>query len=367
MAYVSTEIIRDGWTGNHTDETDEFSVQFIVTVDDKQDGPDYILHECRLPQPGDPYLNVGNDNLLGAWCKTVNVSPLGETTWRATAKYAPLKDDAEEDEPMSEDGDKPEKDPSKQGVDISVSLVQMSRAAVSGAYIGQMRDDKVKLAADAQWHGGPIGKPDGSKVGFGPPAGDAITNSANIAFDPAPEIDYSRTAVSISRNQKQFDSAKYLHFADTVNADPFNLKFPDPNPKKNAFELKVKALEAKMQAIQVQRRVSTKGLLYWRVTFEFHIDRIFGWRAQILDRGFSQNASWDANNETWLDAAVAGAPAAAAVPIVTDGGFTATEPQLFDGKGRVKGVGTPPVFLIYALYKEIAWAPLKLNNPGWEL
>lgn len=366
MAHVSTAVIHDGWSGSEKmgESIPEFDVQFVVQVDDKEDGPRFILEDCELPRTGDVYANVGNDTYLGAWCKSVNVSPMGEKTWRAVAKYAGLKLDQDQ-EKLDEEGKTITVDPAKQGLDVSVSLVQMSKAAVKGAYTGQIVNE---VHNAVRWPGGPGVKPNGAGIGLLGPgvAMDAITNSANIAFDPAPEIDYSRTAVSITRNQKKFNANKWLNYADTVNKDQIILAYPNP-PVGNFFKLTVMPLTAKMQAIQVQRRVSEAGQLYWRVTFEFHIDNIFGWRAEILDRGYSHNHMWNVQQQGWNSQAAAGTIQAVNPPIVGGNGHTAAEPQMLDGLGRVKATGAPPVFLQYALYQEVDWAPLKLNRNGWNV
>ena len=349
MAHVSTDIIHDGWQGtrNFGKKVPEFDVRFVVKVDDKQDGPNFILKECRLPKPGDKYKDIGNDDFGFAICKSVSVSPIGDTTWRASAKYAaPVFGEDESDDSMIDEDDEPTDDVELQGVDVSISLVQMSRPALSGSYLGQW--DATRGASLMQWPGGPVAGP-ASALGAGP-FPDAITNSSRVPFDPPPEIDYSRTSISISRNQKKFNGNTLLKFNDTVNQDRIRLRFGAAGGR---FKFDIKPFEAKMQSIGCQRRKSADGVVYWRVTFELHVDTIFGWRPEILDRGYSHTAAWTPVTSSYRSAgevaASTAAPATvpAAVPITTPAGHTTSEPVLLNGAGIPLGHGKDPVFLKY--------------------
>jgi hypothetical protein len=267
---------------------------------------------------------------------------------------------------MLDEDDEPTTDVSLQGIDVSCSLVQMSRPALSGAYVSQWTAD-VGIDQPLQFPGGP---PAGANTALGPgPFPDAITNSARVPFDPPPEIDYSRTSITISRNQLKFNGNKLLKYNDTVNKDQVKLSFGGPG--QNRFKLTVEPFDAKMQTIGCQRRVSQDGLVYWRVSFEFHVDTIFGWRPEILDRGYSHTALWSAATGSYRSAGelatstAAPATTPAAAPITTPSGHTATEPQLLNGAGIPLGFGKSPVYLKYQVYEEVNWAPLKLNNIGW--
>ena len=355
MAHVATDVIHDGWTGSRSleDPIPEISVQYVVRVDDQEDGPNFILKHCKLPRPGEFYTGIGNDNFGFAICKSVNVSPLGEKTWRATAKYS--APDPDDDEMLDED-DNPTDDPSKQGLDVGVSLVQMSKAAEAGDYIkGWNKATGNMLVA---FPGGPA--PGATNV-----LADAITNSAMGVFDPPPEVDYSRVSVTITRNQRRFNATKLLPYNDTVNKDRIRLRFGGPGGDR--FKLNIERGEAKMQSIGAARSVSSEGLVYWRVSFEFHIEVGKGrdaWRSFILDRGYGHSASFNPSTGGSYSPVVGAGMAP--VPIVTPAGHTNPEPVLLDGAGGPLAVGAAPVFLVYQLYKERAWAPLKLNNLGWE-
>ena len=358
MAHVSTDVIHDGWTGSRSigEKIPEFSVKYIIKVDDQEDGPNFILKRCKLPKPGDKYTGIGNDSYGFAICKSVNVSPLGNKAWRASAKYAAPKFDETEDEEMLDEDDNPTDDPSKQGLDVSVALVQMSKPAERGSYLGSWSN---ALGFDfAPFPGGPA-------VGAGDNMPDAITNSALGIFDPPPEIDYSRVSVTISRNQKRFNATKLLPYNDTVNDDRIRLRFGGAGGDR--FKLNIEPGEAKMQTIGCTRRISSEGQVYWRVSFEFHVEPGKGrdaWRPYILDRGYGHSAMVDPENGGVYNPAVGAGMAP--VPIVTPAGHTPNEPTLLDGKGAPLQPNQAPHFMMYQVYKEINWAPLKLNNLGWE-
>ncbi len=54
MAFISSNVVHDGWSGTKTrgNLVDTFSVQYVVQVSDKQDGPRFILEDCDLPAKG---------------------------------------------------------------------------------------------------------------------------------------------------------------------------------------------------------------------------------------------------------------------------------------------------------------------------
>jgi len=361
MGHVSTDVIHDGWTGARAigEIVPEFSVKYIVKVDDQEDGPNFILKKCKLPKPGDSYTGIGNDNYGHAICKSVNVTPLGNKAWRATANFAAPQFDETEDDVMLDEDDEPTDDPSKQGLEVSIALVQMSKPAEMGDYVKGWSKQGVFFAP---FPGGPMPRSQNIRM-------DAITNSAMGVFDPPPEIDYSRVAVTISRNQKRFNANRLLPFNDTVNNDPIKLRFG--GKAKERFKLDIKPGEAKMQTIGADRRISSEGEVYWRVSFEFHVEPGKGrdaWRAFILDRGFGHSASFDPKTGLNLYQLGEGETdlGVTPVPFVTRDGHTPNEPVLLNGAGKPLPKGTPPVFLVYQLYHETAWAPLKLNRLGWE-
>jgi hypothetical protein len=151
-----------------------------------------------------------------------------------------------------------------------------------------------------------------------------------------------------------------------VNKDRIRLRFGGAGGDR--FKLNIKPGEAKMQTIGCTRRISSEGEVYWRVNFEFHVEPgggLHAWRPYILDRGYGHSAM--VNPATGVPSSYPTAGAGMApVPIVTPAGHTANEPVLLNGKGAPLMPNKDPHFLIYQVYKEINWAPLKLNNLGWE-
>ena len=353
MTFVSSSIIRDDWQGTRTfgETVPEFQVQWLVEVSSKTDGAEYVLNFCGLPLPGQPYL-AGSDVNVEAICKSVTVSPIAEKYWRATVSYGPPDED--ENDKLDEEN-KPTEDVGLEGVEVQMGLVRMTKPAVRGMYLGQHQGIGF---IPRSWRGGPQVKPNAADLGVG--NGDAITNSAGAAFDPPVEIDYSRIVVNISKNEKNFNANKVLAYNDTVNLDAINLRF-------RGFKLDIKPLTAKMQSISAARRIKN-GKVYWRVSYEFHVDDHFGWRVELLDRGYSRSGLWDADNEAWLKISLDPSKnrhLPANKPITDDNGFSANEPVLLDGEGMPLKAGQDPFFLHYGVYKEINWAPLKLNDIGW--
>ena len=371
MAHVSTDVIHDGWQGTRKfgKKVPEFTVKFIVKVDDQADGPDFILKECNLPKPGDKYKNIGNDDFGFAICKSVSVSPIGSKAWRADVRYAaPIfaegEDGGSSEVMFDEDGD-PTDDPELEGPEVSISLVQMTRPATSGGFLHKWNKALGGATDRTSWPGGPIA---GIKPSVDNAFPDAITNSANVPFDPPPEIDYSRVAITISRNHKGFNGNALIGYQDTLNNDVVKLKFGAAGRR---FKYTIDPYAGKMQSISCTRRHDSAGDFYWRVSFEIHVDNVFGWHPAILDRGYGHTAAWDPIKKTWRSAGEVATSTAdpatvpAAVPIVTPQGHTANEPALLNGNGIPLGHGKDPVFITYQVYETKNWTPLKLSSRGW--
>ena len=85
------------------------------------------------------------------------------------------------------------------------------------------------------------------------------------------------------------------------------------------------------------------GDIFQRIELEFLIDPLFGWRLDILDRGYCVNANKVSE----------GAPAKN--NIVDAKGNQISEPVLLDGNGDVLDLETQQAtYLRYAVYPEIA-------------
>jgi len=362
MALVETAVIHDGWSGTKTLEqkVDTFSVQYVVRVDNKQNGPRFILEECGLPLKGSAYTAGGDDHPLSV-CKSVSVTPLGENVWRATASYGPATDKEDkpaEDANLDEEG-KPTEDVQLEGIDVQISLVQMSRPAVRAIYLGQIKGGEKQVLVKRGWASGPSVQPNASSLGKRAElvTGSPVTNSCSTAYDPPVEIDYSRIQVTLSRNEMAFNANRVLEYNDTVNLKPFKL-----TPL--GFNLDVPAFAAKMQTIGATRRIK-EGVIYWRVNYEFHIDSHFGWRAEVLDRGYGMTSEFDQLAQDFRSTEAIPDWMGTMQPIVSpDTGFTLTEPVNLDGQGMPLKIKEDPVYLVYGVYKEIDWAPLKLNQIG---
>ena len=362
MAFVDSAIIHDGWTGTKTKGTlvDDFSVQYVIRVDDKQDGPRFILEDCGLPLKGSLY-TAGNDSHPAAVCKSVSVTPLGENVWRATASYGSKtskEDEEAKDAAVDEEGN-PVEEVDHEGIDVQISLVQMSRPAVRAAYLGKIQSGVGMGLQQQGFRSGPAVQNDARKLGTvaGLFTGSPVTNSCNVAFDPPPEIDYSRVSVNLSRNEMAFDANKVFAYNDTVNLNAFQVAF-------RGFNMDVPAFAAKMQTIGATRRIK-EGVIYWRVNYEFHVDTTFGWRAEMLDRGYGMTTEWDPLAQVFRNTSAIPEAVGQAQPIVnTETGFTPSEPVNLDGNGMPLKAGHSPIYLVYGVYKETDWAPLKLNGQG---
>jgi hypothetical protein len=360
MAFIESAVIHDGWTGTKTldEKVDSFSVQYMVRVDDKQDGPRFVLEQCGLPTKGALY-NAGSDNHPAAVCKSVSVSPLGENVWRATVSYGASTDKEDKAADELDEENKPTDDVTLEGIEVQISLVQMSRPAVRAIYLGQTKGGHNRVLENIKWNGGPFAEGDAGSLGTNGAlfTGIPVTNSCSTAFDPPVEVDYSRIQVTLTRNEMELNANRVLQYNDTVNLHGFNLSY-------RGFNLDVPAYSAKMQTIGTSRRIK-EGVVYWRVNYEFHIDSRFGWRAELLDRGYGMTSEFDQLAQDFRSTEDIPVGMGTMQPIVNqDTGFTLTEPVNLDGQGFPLKLNEPPIYLVYGVYKEIDWAPLKLNQIG---
>lgn len=107
--------------------------------------------------------------------------------------------------------------------------------------------------------------------------GKPITNSAKEAFDPPITRDFDDLVLRVVRNEAEFNALRAAEYKGAVNSDMF-LGF---------------AAGVVRCVLYNGVKQYAAGLVYWKVTYEFHI-RWNGWQRKIQDMGFSKlNATED--------------------------------------------------------------------------
>lgn len=358
MAVTSVKILHNGWTGSASASSGiEFNVVYQVEVSDKNDGPLVVLQDDELPSIGQIY-EVGNDFDPFAFVKSLSPSPMGEKIWQVVVNYGPAIPEGEgssngvSTEGLDEEG-KPTDDPLEIAARISVSSVLAKRAAQHGAYFGRVEENlDGNYILNADGFGG--GKPPVPVNGKTTPDGKGgiedktpITNSVFTPYDPPPEIDYTRTRITISMNLKlpPFDWKRYVNSINDTN-----IWFQDAFGDTVAIAQK---FCAKVMGVSYQERI-LNGETFWATEVDILVDDLFTWRLDILDRGYC-----DTTNEGVSEGATK-------KNIVDKNGLPLAEPVLLNGQGAQLDIEKDSaVYLRYGVYPEEMFnaGNFAINNP----
>ena len=350
----------------------EYHVRFIVTTTDVLDGVETLGYPrdpntgVQVPAGGEPYENIGNDTARGMVAKNISVSQISGTVWAYDITYAPLQlglsgattNQPGEPEPKTPKGDPP-KDWTEVGPDINVQMVQRSRPAEKGAYIGKQtfslepykldKFAKQKLHPKRGWEPQDFAIPADenhlltSELKNGMP----IVNSAHKAFDPPVEIDYTRMLLTITRLHQDFPT-HLLIYQDCVNSEGFNFDI-------NGFQMRAPAFTVKVQGITGSAQWQGKNR-FWRVDYVCEVDLYRTWRIDILDRGKIQLV-WNSQKKVYEDQL-----------ILDDKGHPINEPALLNGRGQpARDVSSTSnqkgAYLRYAVYPERPFDALRFHDP----
>lgn len=359
------------WQGSiNLDGTASYSVGYTVRTDDLEMGADLILNLDDLPAIGDRY-DLLDDEVNYAFVTSKSARQKSPGFWEVTVKVSNDLGSGKEKGKGQTADDEPTEDWRQIGATIDVSSFRVSRAPEVGAYIG-------KLEVKRQQGGAPvINRIVGDAAGWIPPNGGGVpepvknakkgvnalhhigngiplTNSAWTPFDPPPEIEYSRLKIVITRLHDEYPTS-LLRFIDTVNLKPVKIDIND-------FRGTLPPFTAKLQGISGSKEYNS-GDPYWRINYEIEYDPLFTWRLNLLDQGFRKatdlyGEGYDDNgnpinpedeNGQWLEVAkdMSGVPM--------------TDPIKLDGYGQPADMDGYSIYLTYAVYPEVNWAPLKFH------
>lgn len=353
MAVVSVNILHNGWSASEdVGKKTTFTVVYLVEVDDKNDGAMIVMiaddGTTRIPRKGD-YYEVGNDRDPFAYVQSKSPTPIDDKYWHVSVTFGPI--DSKNQPPPEgsqkgglDDDDKPTDDPEKEAAEITIQTLNATRVAERGAFIG-----KVELPHGGNpWDPGNFnvegfrgGKPPTSATAKGDRLGRikngvAITNSVFTPFDPPPEISYNQIRITCGVNVR-FWTTTIFRMVNTVNAVP--IKFFGSV----ADGIKCAPYTCRFMGVNAAERVKN-GKIFSRFELEFLIDPLFGWRQDILDRGYCVSS-----NKTVSE----GAPEKN--NIVDEKGNQIAEPILLDGRGNMLDTETQAAtYLRYAVYPEIS-------------
>ena len=371
MAVVSVKISHDGWTGTFTKgEVPTFNVVYLVEVDDPEDGNLLVVDASGIPKLGSPY-SVGNDFHAGVRCNSLSTSPVSGTRnlWQVTASYGNKPDD--EDDPtdgVDQDGN-PTEDPMKFAVSMAWSSTRVTHDATRGTYFGQSEDKDGKLSELEQ---------KGFMLGNAPPVphnnvehdfggtriinGRPITNSVFHPFDPPPQMEYNRTNIQIKFNTLN-TPRRILPYVNSINLKRVDMqivyRWDDEHGMDRASFGYIQLPPYTARIMGISSAPSRRnGISYHENNLEIEVDKLYTWRLDVLDRGYSTmnieqtESSQDGNGTVVTNSNIS-----------TDG-FEDREPVLLDGSGQALITEqTDAVYLRYGVYPEKDWNKVGLNEP----
>jgi hypothetical protein len=359
MAVTSVKVSHDGWSGTADIENGySFNVTYLVEVNSPQDGPGEIIEDSRIPGIGDRY-SAGNDRYFLALAKSISATPVSGT--RNLWEVVVSKEDAKED------------DPTEWPVIVTMGTTRVSRAAQFGVYMGQLRyrvggNQRANINITRGRAGTfdmrkllPMPKRNVRVNFFNEIQNDrAITNSNFKPFDPAPEIDYQRYTINIEFRTLHYP-APLIRAVNCVNKSDFLLSHiietqdEDGADRTLLTKISIKKQTCKIQSIDITP-MQSNGVGYFRCNLELEIDPLYGWRLDILDRGYSVK-----DNTLESD----GSYTVGKAKVITDqAGNPLKEPSLLDGHGElIDHENFDAVYLQYAVYPEIDFRGLNIHQP----
>lgn len=212
----------------------EYSITYLVSTDDRGDGPQTVRTAFGIPSIGDVY-QPGNDYDARAIVTSKSVTQRESPwEWEVEVTYS------------TEAGEKPEATASPLDEPADISYGFQARKILVPGYFNS-----------------PENVSEGSDLELG------IVSTNGELFDPQPEIDWNEPVLTIKRNVQSISAPLLMALANCVNASPF-------------YGAGSRTL--KMNPPQAQRQYDQTVGYYWSVTYAmaFKYDT---WDLQLLNQG----------------------------------------------------------------------------------
>jgi hypothetical protein len=163
--------------------------------------------------------------------------------------------------------------------------------------------------------------------------GNAVTNSADMPFDPLPEVDVANRILTIVRNEETFDPDDKDQYTYTLNQNEI---FNQP------------AGQGRLEPIEGEEQFEN-GIKFWRVTYTIKFRKQpKTWQIWLLDQG-----PCELIDDEWVK--------------VIDKNGTEVGVVNLDGEGRkIDPAEDDPTYFGFYGYEEADWDPLDLESdyPG---
>jgi hypothetical protein len=358
MAVVGTTIINE-WSGSKArGNVREYNVDYQVEVNDPSDGPETVLGASGLPTINNAYA-VGNDSRSDAFLQSLEPSRVSGSRllWKVAAKWSTNKSDANKGKGGTDNNGNPTDNPLEFRDEWEIGPSNVSRPVEWAYYRGQKTAANPELTTD-QLPGPNAGTPGRVIDSIGP-----VTNSAGVVLDPPLEKDVALMLIRITKYRATWPN--HDSYNNTINGPgndleggqthdgTFHLAAPGYSKTVHPFTCKLSV----NGSLQFQNLIS-----YWRVAYELLIDEQYGWRFEIPDLGLEalMRAGDDNGRGGYVQLSDIVSGQARLRRLLDNEGNPLTTPILLDGQGKVLGLGSPAVLLVYSGYTERDFTQLGL-------
>lgn len=365
MAVVKVHTLHNEWSATIKDKAEEteFSCSYVIEVDDANDGPETVTEHADLPQLGDIY-DLGNDGNVPHKVTEKSFTRIDNMHLKCVVKWGVKKPKKKNDqnEHDSANHDNPLLEPPA----VDLREIKQEEVAAFGAYIGQYDVYANGQNSHPLWKGWGHPNPPMARSHAEPSAdltvrggiknATAIINSAGAPYDPPLTRERSLLAVTIHRNVEYYPW-HHNEWLQTVNKDNWTLNHTWRNLTKTfwPFSCYMFSITGKF----TYQTIGIRTYKYWQMSYEFHVDELYGWRRDVLDYGYDQSggkhipaaASYSDLKQNNVP------PPAGQVPILSATGMQPKDPVKLDGGGSALTPHSGPdaVYLKWAIYPEIDW------------
>lgn len=231
-------IKAEGREGSRSLEAREYNVIYLVTTDDRLDGPNIIMSAFGIPSIGDIYV-AGNDSDSAAVVVNKTCSPVSPWEYEVPVTYSTEVGD-EDLQNLTQQIDNPLLAPAE----VTYGF-QERRILVPGRY-----NDPIGPPGDKAWQQG-IFAPNGE------------------LFEPQPEMDISEPVLTVKRNVQTISGEALMGLANCVNSDTWQ----NAEPR-----------QLRLKAPQANRHFNKNIGFYWEVSYSIAF-RWETWDVQVLNQG----------------------------------------------------------------------------------
>ena len=346
MSVTNVALAWAGSTGSSTKQGREYTATYRVETDTHLDQTktivDFFRDNARFNDLALPYLDssysFANDVDPVALCDSIAPKRAENSQQHWTVEFHYKTPDEEEEETGETESGDASNNPLDWRPTVDISFVEYTRPVTKAIYRGGMTNG---LLQEGQEY--------------------PVVNSAMTVLDPPLERAALQQLFRIGKYWFEYPWVAKFAFR-AVNKRAFSLLVRDPNmigkdgkPTEDEGALSVSFSPFQCQIASLNGALVKKnGLTVWKLSTEMLVDREFGFRVDVLDRGLSAKAGdgdpdgmggyYSASDD------VDGRPQERR--LLDANGVPLTEPVLFDGNGQPLELGADPVHITWSIYPE---------------